>query len=399
VNSPELVLDPTARRRASEEAALHAADGPVLVDILGELAWAVGDPDLLRQLLSDPRVSKDPRQHWPRFIEGEIVGKWPLYLQVSVDNMFTAYGQAHRRLRRLVSPVFAARRLDGFLPSIERNTAELLDDLAARGSGPVDLRQAYAVQLPVRVMSDFLGIPSSMRGPFKETIDRIWNTTSSAEDAMAATGDVYSMLSSLITLKREEPGDDLTTGLVQTPELTDRELVDTLLLIVAAGYETTVNLIDNAIAALLTDSAQVAHVREGRASWGDVVEETMRFAAPVSHMPMRYAVSEIPLPNGALIRPGEAILPSFGAASNHPRHQPPGTAGAFDVTREDKSHVALGHGVHFCLGAPLARAEGATALSGLFDRFPEMRLAQPAASLEPVPSILGNGHVALPVHL
>jgi cytochrome P450 len=394
-----LVLDPTARRRAAEEAVLHAAGGPVLVDILGEAAWAIGNPDLLRQLLSDPRVSKDPRQHWPRFIEGGIVGKWPLYLQVSVDNMFTAYGQAHRRLRRLVSPVFAARRLDGFLPSIERNTAELLDDLAARGSGPVDLRQAYAVQLPVRVMSDFLGIPSSMRGPFKETIDRIWNTTSSAEDAMAATGDVYSMLSSLITLKREEPGDDLTTGLVQTPELTDRELVDTLLLIVAAGYETTVNLIDNAIAALLTDSAQVAHVREGRASWGDVVEETMRFAAPVSHMPMRYAVSEIPLPNGALIRPGEAILPSFGAASNHPRHQPPGTADAFDVTREDKSHVALGHGVHFCLGAPLARAEGATALSGLFDRFPEMRLAQPAASLEPVPSILGNGHVALPVHL
>lgn len=378
---------------------LHAADGPVLVDILGELAWAVGDPDLLRQLLSDPRVSKDPRQHWPRFIEGEIVGKWPLYLQVSVDNMFTAYGQAHRRLRRLVSPVFAARRLDGFLPSIEKNTAELLDDLAARDSGPVDLRQSYAVQLPVRVMSDFLGIPSPMRGPFKETIDRIWNTTSSAEDAMAATGDVYAMLTSLITLKRETPGDDLTTGLVQTPELTDRELVDTLLLIVAAGYETTVNLIDNAIAALLTDPDQVAQVRAGRATWGDVVEETMRFAAPVSHMPMRYAVSDIPLPGGAVIRQGEAILPSFGAASNHPRHQPAGTAGAFDVTREDKSHVALGHGVHFCLGAPLARAEGATALAGLFDRFPEMRLAQPAASLEPVPSILGNGHVALPVHL
>ncbi|MEV6847040.1 cytochrome P450 [Actinoplanes sp. NPDC051411] len=399
MNSPELVLDPTARRRASEEAVLHAADGPVLVDILGELAWAVGDPDLLRQLLSDPRVSKDPRQHWPRFIEGEIVGKWPLYLQVSVDNMFTAYGQAHRRLRRLVSPVFAARRLDGFLPSIEKNTAELLDDLAARDSGPVDLRQSYAVQLPVRVMSDFLGIPSPMRGPFKETIDRIWNTTSSAEDAMAATGDVYAMLTSLITLKRETPGDDLTTGLVQTPELTDRELVDTLLLIVAAGYETTVNLIDNAIAALLTDPDQVAQVRAGRATWGDVVEETMRFAAPVSHMPMRYAVSDIPLPGGAVIRQGEAILPSFGAASNHPRHQPAGTAGAFDVTREDKSHVALGHGVHFCLGAPLARAEGATALAGLFDRFPEMRLAQPAASLEPVPSILGNGHVALPVHL
>jgi 2-hydroxy-5-methyl-1-naphthoate 7-hydroxylase len=396
VTSPELVLDPTARRRAAEEATLHAADGPVLVDILGELAWAIGDPDLLRALLSDPRVSKDPRQHWPRFIEGEIVGKWPLYLQVSVDNMFTAYGKAHRRLRRLVSPVFAARRLDGLRPSIERNTKELLDEVAALGTEVVDLRQAYAVQLPVRVMSDLLGVPAPMRGPFKETIDRIWNTTSSAEDAMAATRDVYAMLTELIAVKRTDPGDDLATGLVQTPELTDRELVDTLLLIVAAGYETTVNLIDNAIVALLADPAQLAHVRAGRATWADVVEETMRYAAPVSHMPMRYAVTDIELPGGAVIRAGDAILPSFGAASNHPRHQPPGTAGTFDVTRADKSHVALGHGVHFCLGAPLARAEGATALAGLFDRFPEMTLA---GTLEPVPSILGNGHVALPVHL
>jgi 2-hydroxy-5-methyl-1-naphthoate 7-hydroxylase len=130
-----------------------------------------------------------------------------------------------------------------------------------------------------------------------------------------------------------------------------------------------------------------------------VVEEAMRFAAPVSHMPMRYAVSDIPLPGGAVIRQGDPILPSFGAASNHPRHQPPGTAGTFDVTRESKAHLALGHGVHFCLGAPLARAEGVTALAGLFDRFPSLRWAEPPAGLEPVPSILGNGHVALPVHL
>ena len=98
------------------------------------------------------------------------------------------------------------------------------------------------------------------------------------------------------------------------------------------------------------------------------------------------------------IRRGEAILPSFGAASNHPKHQGP-SADQFDATRPDKSHIAFGHGVHFCLGAPLARAEGAIALAGLFDRFPALRLAVPAADLEPVPSILGNGHVALPVYL
>src|SRR6202000_728554 len=113
-------------------------------------AWVGADPALLASLLTDPRVSKDPRQHWPRFIAGEIVGKWPLYLQVSVDNMFTAYGRAHRRLRRLVSPAFTARRLDPMAPSVERNAAELLDELEKSAGEVVDLRTAFAVQLPVR---------------------------------------------------------------------------------------------------------------------------------------------------------------------------------------------------------------------------------------------------------
>ena len=401
-----LVLDPTARMRGEEEKLLHTADGPVLVDILGELAWAVADPDLLARLLTDPRVSKDPRQHWPRFIAGEIVGKWPLYLQVSVDNMFTAYGNAHRRLRRLVAPAFSARRLDALLPSVQRNTAALLDELAPSRADPVvDLRSAYAVQLPVRVISEMLGVPQDMRLRFKETIDRIWNTTSTPEEAMAATADVYDMLTDLIGRKRASPADDMTTALIAARDgengdttLTARELTDTLLLIIAAGYETTVNLIDNAVTALLANPEQLAHVREGRATWGDVVEETLRFAAPVSHMPMRYAVEDIPLPGWGVIKRGEAILPSFGAASDSPKRQGP-SAGTFDVTRPGKSHVAFGHGVHFCLGAPLARAEGATALAGLFGRFPAIRLAVPVADLEPVPSILGNGHVTVPVSL
>jgi cytochrome P450 len=400
-----LVLDPTARRRAEEEKVLHTAGGPILVDILGEHAWAVADPDLLARLLADSRVSKDPRQHWPRFIAGEIVGKWPLYLQVSVDNMFTAYGNAHRRLRRLVAPAFSARRLDALLPSVRQNTAALLDELASRTEPVVDLRAAYAVQLPVRVISELLGVPEDMRLRFKETIDRIWNTTSTPEEAMAATADVYDMLGDLIGRKRAEPADDMTTALIAARDdedgettLTVRELTDTLLLVIAAGYETTVNLIDNTVTALLTNPEQLAHVREGRAAWSDVVEEALRYAAPVSHMPMRYAVEDIPVPGWGTIRKGDAILPSFGAASDSPKHQGP-SAGTFDVTRPDKSHIAFGHGVHFCLGAPLARAEGATALAGLFDRFPALRLAVPVTELEPVASILGNGHAALPVRL
>lgn len=405
MSAEPLVLDPTARRRAAEEEFLHAAPDPVRVDILGEIAWAVADPDLLARLLADPRVSKDPRQHWPRFIDGEIEGKWPLYLQVSVDNMFTAYGNAHRRLRRLVAPAFAASRLDALVPSVRRNTSDLLAELDGHLGRTVDLRAAFAVQLPVRVIGDVLGVPQEMRKRFKDAIDRIWNTTSTPEEAVAATLEVYAAIDELVRIKRAAPAGDMTSVLISARDdeeggsaLTQRELADTLLLVIAAGYETTVNLIDSAITALLADPAQLEHVRQGRADWADVVEEALRHTAPVSHMPMRYAVEDIALPSGTTIRQGEAILPSYGAASNHPKRHGD-SAGRFDVTRADKAHIAFGHGAHYCLGAPLARAEGTIALKGLFERFPGMSLAVPATRLEPVPSILGNGHLRLPAHL
>lgn len=399
-----LVLDPTGRRRPQEEQVLHAADGPILVDILGEKAWATGRQDLLMQLLTDPRVSKDPRQHWPRFISGEIVGKWPLYIQVAVNNMFTAYGADHRRLRRLVGPAFSPRRTAQLIPSVVGNTDRLLDRIAASPSDVVDLRESFAAQLPVAVISDMLGIPEAMRTGFRTTIDRMWNTTSSPEDAVRATQDVYKTLDDLVAQKRATPQDDLTTALITARDeegdgsnLTEEELTDTLLLVIAAGYETTINLLDSAITALLRHPDQLAMVLAGQVPWSSVVEETLRYAAPVSHIPMRYAVEDIPLPT-TTIRKGDAILASYGAASRDPRVHGETTT-TFDITRPDKRHVAFGHGVHFCLGAPLARAEAVNALPRLFARFPRMHLAVPAEDLEPLPSIMGNGHVSLPVRL
>lgn len=399
-----LVLDPTGRSRLQEEQALHAADGPVLVDILGEKAWAIGSQELLMRLLTDDRVSKDPRQHWPRFISGEIVGKWPLYIQVAVNNMFTAYGADHRRLRRLVSPAFSTRRTAQLIPSVIGNTDLLLDQIAGLSTHVVDLREAFAAQLPVAVISDLLGIPQTLRTGFRTTIDRMWNTTSTPAEAVQATQDVYKMLSDLVAQKRSAPADDLTTVLIASRDdegdgsaLTEEELTDTLLLVIAAGYETTINLLDSAISALLANPGQLTKVLHGEVTWSAVVEETLRFAAPVSHIPMRYAVEDIPLAT-ATIRKGDAILASYGAASRDPKIHGE-TTGTFDITRTDKRHVAFGHGVHFCLGAPLARAEATQALPRLFARFPRMRLAVPVEDLQPLPSIMGNGHTSLPVHL
>ncbi|MFI9581975.1 cytochrome P450 [Streptomyces sp. NPDC052236] len=404
-----LVLDPTGRNRRAEEAELHTGGPATLVDILGVQAWSVSDPALLTRLLTDPRVSKDARRHWPRFINGEITGTWPLALWASVTNMFTAYGTDHRRLRRLISSAFTARRTSAMVPRIEQLTQALLDNLAATPPGEViDLREHFAYPLPIQVIGELMGLPAHAVPSFRTMVDGVFDTTLTVEQAMANNEALYGIMSELVAAKRDRPGNDMTSALIAARDdseegdgsaLAEQEVLDTLLLVVSAGYETTVNLLDQAVTALLTHPDQLAHLREGRATWNDVIEESLRYEAPVAHLPLRYAVEDIALPDGGVvIRKGEAILASYAAAGRHPALHGD-TADRFDLIRTDKQHLAFGYGVHFCLGAPLARAEAAAALPALFKRFPDLRLAVPADSLEPAASLIANGHRTLPVHL
>jgi cytochrome P450 len=328
-----------------------------------------------------------------------------LALWVGVSNMFTAYGADHRRLRRLVSPAFTARRVQALAPRVEQITDTLLDDLASTPPGePADLRERFAYPLPIAVISHLMGLPAEVQPQFRRTVDLVFDTTLTPEQADANTREVYAILTDLVTTKRTEPGNDMTSVLIAARDedgdgsaLTEPELLDTLLLVISAGYETTVNLLDQAIASLLTHPDQLAHLRAGRASWNDVIEETLRYEAPVAHLPMRYAVQDIALPGGVTIRQGEAILASYAAAGRHPGLHGP-TADTFDLNRAVKEHLAFGHGVHFCLGAPLARLEAEIALSRLFARFPGIALA-PGTELKPTESFISNGHQELPVLL
>ncbi|WP_308020162.1 cytochrome P450 [Streptomyces sp. LS1784] len=258
----------------------------------------------------------------------------------------------------------------------------------------------------IQVISRLLGLPDDVTVTFRGMVDKVFSTTLSPEESAATATAFQALLEELISAKRREPGEDLTSLLIAARDsesdgdsraLSEEELRDTVLLIVSAGYETTVNLIDNGITDLLTHPGQLALVRAGEAGWDDVVEEALRRNAPVAHLPMRFAVEDIELPGGVTVRRGEAILAAYAAAGRHPVRY--GDSGAdFDVTRPVKDRLAFGHGVHFCLGAPLARLEGRTALSRLFERFPDLAFA-PGARLEPVDSLISNGHRALPVLL
>lgn len=401
------VIDPTGRDIVGEAERIRALGPVVRVEMPdGVPAWAVSDQGLIKRLLVDPRVSKDAYQHWSAWVSGEISSDWPLFPWVAVRNMLTAYGPDHRRLRGLIAGAFTARRITALRPRIEEITAVLLEDLAGLAAdnpvNAVDLRERYTYQLPVRVICELFGITDeATRDELSHCVDVLFNIGKAPDETLATFQRLQQILRELIAEKREHPGDDLSSDLITardgTSPLSEEELVDTLALFVSAGHETTVNLLGNAIIAMLTHPGQLELVRRGEVAWQEVIEETLRHQAPVPNLPLRFAVEDIDL-DGVTVRAGEAILVCYGAAGRDPLvhgHD----ADLFDVTRETKTHLAFGYGVHHCLGAPLARLEAAIALPALFERFPDLSLAAEPGELLPLESFVSNGYRALPVRL
>ncbi|MFI8852555.1 cytochrome P450 [Streptomyces sp. NPDC053499] len=401
-------IDPSGRDIHGEaERIRELGASATLVELpAGVHAWYVSEFDALKELLRDPRVSKDPRQHWPPWQRGEFRDSW-LLTWLDRENMLVSYGDDHKRLRKLVAPAFTARRTAAMLPEVERITGELLDAMErqARQSGPggepLELRSAFAHPLPMNVICELFGVPAEQRPEMRRLMDLIMDTTLTAEQAAQTAVDMHAAFTALAEAKRAEPGEDLTSVLVSARDeegdrLSEKELLDTLLLMIGAGHETTVNLIGNAVQALLTHPGQLELVREGKASWDDVIEETLRWAPSIANLPLRFAVEQIELADGTTIRQGDAIVSTIASANRDPAKYGAGAA-EFDILRPGGEHLSFGHGVHFCLGAPLARMEARIALSGLFDRFPKLSLAVPAEELAQVPSAIAFGYAKLPV--
>ncbi|WP_299529009.1 cytochrome P450 [uncultured Streptomyces sp.] len=401
-------LDPAGGDIQGEAALIRAAGSAARIELPGGVpAWGVADPAVITRLLTSPAVSKDADQHWPAWIEGEVGPDWSLALWVSIRSMFTAYGPDHTRLRKLVSGAFTAHRTKALAPAVDRIAAELLDELAtADPYEPVDLRARYAGPLPARVICELFGVPLASRDRLCTLFDALFSTATAPEEVQIHAAELYGILHELVAAKRAEPADDLAGALVAIQRegiergdprpLEDQELLDTLVHFLSAGYETTINLVDHAVHALLTHPEQLELVRTGAATWGDVIEETLRWEPAAANLMLRYAVEDIDLGDVVIPRGDALVMAVAGAGRDQEVHGV--DAHLFDITRPTRrDHLAFGHGVHHCLGAPLARMEGVIALSALFARFPDLELAVPSDTLRPVRSFISNGHQHLPV--
>jgi cytochrome P450 len=394
---PAYRLDPHGSDLHGENAALRALGPVALVELPGGVtAWAVTGHDELQEVLADARVAKDPR-HWAALAEGRVPRDWPLMAMVTVPGMTTSDGEDHRRLRSLVGRGFTPRRVEALRPHVEAVVAELLDRLALLAPGPVDLCEHFAYPLPMRVIGELLGVPQEQRDILHHHSTVVVSSSATPEESVPAFQGLAELMARIAAAKREQSGDDLTSDLIAVRDADDRlseqELVGTMILMMVAGHGTTLNLITNAVRALSAHPEQRALVLDGSATWAAVVEETLRYDSPVANFPMRYALEDIAVA-GVVIRRGEAILASYAAAGRDPRRHP--DADRFDLSRSPNRHLSLGHGLHFCLGAPLARLEGEIALRELYRRFPQVAAVGRSA---PIPSFVSNSVRTLPVDL
>jgi cytochrome P450 len=360
----------------------------------GKQAWLVTRYAEARAALADPRLSKD----WRNSITMLPWGAYGPHRSPLNDHMLMNDPPDHTRLRKLVTAAFTARAVQALRSNIVRIADELLDQVAAAAAGPVDLMQAYAIQLPLQVIGELLGVPARDADEFRTRIEPLLTSADpaelrTAEDALA------DLLAELITGKREVPTDDLFSSLVHMADVDDRlsedELVATALLLIVAGYETTVNLIGNGILALLHNPSQLATLRADLSLLPSAVEEFLRFESPLNLATVRFStetvqVGEVEIPAGQLVF--VALL-----AANHDarRYDHPDR---LDVTRNPNPHLAFGHGIHHCLGAPLARLEGEIAIGRLLTRFERITLDRDAV-VRYRSSTLMRGLTALPVRI
>jgi cytochrome P450 len=286
----------------------------------------------------------------------------------------------HTRLRRLVAGAFSVRRIEGLRPRVQDIVDDLLDDIAAGGpDDPVDLVASFAFPLPFTVICELLGVPATERAALERGLAVLLAPTSTAAayaEAVRASDSVVEQLTRLVELKTTDPGDDLISALISardgTEQLSQQELLSTIFQLIVAGHDTTASLLGNSVVALLRHPDQLEELRSDPTAIATALEELLRYDAPVPHATFRYAREPLDL-GGVTIPAGAQVVINLASANRDEARYP--DPELLDIHRPDARNLAFGHGIHFCLGAPLARMEGELALASLLQRFPALHLA------------------------
>ncbi|WEH14489.1 cytochrome P450 [Streptomyces sp. VNUA24] len=347
--------------------------------------WLVVGYEEARAALADPRLSKDGSKIGMTFLDEELIGKY----------LLVADPPQHTRLRGLISREFTGRRVERLRPRIQEITDSLLDAMVPRGHA--DLVESFAYPLPLTVICELLGVPEIDRAAFRKLSTEAVAPTS-GESEYEAFVQLASYLGELIEDKRcSPPADDLLSALIRTTDedgdrLSPAELRGMAFILLVAGHETTVNLITGAVHALLAHPGQLAEVRADPRLVDAVVEETLRHEGPVENATFRYAAEPLDI-GGTTVPAGDAVLIGLAAADRDGARCP--DPDRFDIHRDTRGHLAFGHGIHYCLGAPLARLEARVALKSLLDRCPDLTPDGPPGPW--LPGMLIRGVRSLPL--
>ncbi|MEE6266388.1 cytochrome P450 [Streptomyces diastatochromogenes] len=349
--------------------------------------WLVVRNEEGRRILADERLSKDWRSQ----------GVWPADALPINENMVESDPPKHTRLRALVTRAFTARRIEALAPRVHTLTADLLDAMSKAPNGRADLVAALAFPLSMTVICELLGVPDLDRQSFRQWTNEIV-ASSSPEATAEAVRAVNAYLTGLIEQKRAEPRDDLLSALLRTTDeegdrLSPEEVVGMAFLLLAAGHETTVGLISNTVLALLRHPDQLALLKADFSLIGNAVEETLRYDSPTENSTYRFATEAMDF-CGARFEKGDPVLVSLAAAGRDGERFEDGER--FDITRSARGHLSFGHGIHYCLGAPLARLEAGVAVRALLERCPDLHL-DTSEPLVYIPGMLVRGVRRLPV--
>ncbi|WP_405874356.1 cytochrome P450 [Streptomyces zaomyceticus] len=329
----------------------------------GMPGWVITGYDLVRQVLADPRFSS--RKDLLNVVDFELPPAPP-------GEFLLMDEPQHSRYRKPLVGKFTARRMRLLTERIEQITTDCLDAMEETGP-PTDLVTAFAKPIPTIIICELLGVPYEDRNSFQEQIDTFMNGEVSDEELIAAYGATQEYLAQLVSAKRANPTDDVLSELTDS-DLTDEELRGIGLILLAAGFDTTANMLSLGTFALLRNPAQLAALRADPALTDQAVEELLRYLS-VAKTFMRTALVDVEV-GGQTVKAGTTVVLSYHTANHDPeRFTDPHL---LDLRRQDGGHLAFGHGIHLCLGHQLARVEMRIAFSALLNRFPTLRLAVPA---------------------